>query len=119
MKRVAGGGPGAVLAGDLRRPTVEVAVHGCLAAPYEAQHRGRRHLPQPAVAAWVSNPINATLLLVLIAVTFQHMHLGLQVICEDYVSNKWQMTLMILGAKAASLVLGLLASVAVLKLALT
>ncbi len=75
--------------------------------------------PQPIVAAWVSNPINATLLLVLIAITFQHMHLGLQVICEDYVSNKWQMTLMILGAKAVSLVLGLLASVAVLKLALT
>ncbi len=75
--------------------------------------------PQPAVAAWAGNPINATLLLVLILVTFQHMHLGLQVICEDYVSNKWQMTLMILGAKAASLVLGLLASIAVLKLALT
>ena len=74
--------------------------------------------PQPAVAAWVGNPINATLLLVLIAITFQHMHLGLQVVCEDYVSNKWQMTLMILGAKAASLVLGLLASVAVLKMAL-
>ena len=74
--------------------------------------------PQPAVAAWVGNPINATLLLVLIAITFQHMHLGLQVVCEDYVSNKWQMALMILGAKAASLVLGLLASVAVLKMAL-
>ena len=75
--------------------------------------------PQPAVAAWAGNPINATLLLVLIAITFHHMHLGLQVVFEDYVSNKWQMTLMILGAKAASLVLGLLASVAVLKLALT
>ena len=74
--------------------------------------------PQPAVAAWVGTPINATLLLVLIFVTFQHMHLGLQVVCEDYVSNKWQMALMILGAKAASLVLGLLASVAVLKMAL-
>ena len=74
--------------------------------------------PQPVVAAWAGNPINATLLLVLIAITFHHMHLGLQVVCEDYVSNKWQMTLMILGAKAASLVLGLLASVAVLKMAL-
>ena len=74
--------------------------------------------PQPAVAAWAGNPINATLLLVLIAITFHHMHLGLQVVCEDYVSNKWQMTLMILGATAASLVLGLLASIAVLKMAL-
>ncbi len=74
--------------------------------------------PQPVVAAWASKPINATLLLVLVVVTFQHMHLGLQVVCEDYVSNKWQMTMMILGAKAASLVVGLLASIAVLKLAL-
>lgn len=74
---------------------------------------------QPFVAAWVSNPINATLLLTLIVITFQHMHLGLQVICEDYVANKWQMTLMVLGAKGVSLVLGLLASIAVLKLALT
>ena len=74
--------------------------------------------PQPVVAAWAGKPINATLLLVLVVVTFQHMHLGLQVVCEDYVSSKWQMTMMILGAKAASLVLGLLASIAVLKLAL-
>ena len=75
--------------------------------------------PQVAVAAWASNPINTVLLLVLIVITFHHMHLGLQVVFEDYVANKWQMTLMILGAKSVSLVLGLLASVAVLKLALS
>ncbi len=76
-------------------------------------------LPQSAVAAWASNPVNTVLLLVLIVMTFHHMHLGLQVVCEDYVSNKWQMTLMILGAKSAALLLGLMASVAVLKLALS
>jgi len=75
--------------------------------------------PQVAVAAWASNPINTALLLVLIVITFHHMHLGLQVVFEDYVANKWQMTLMILGAKSVSLVLGLMASVAVLKLALS
>lgn len=75
--------------------------------------------PQVAVAAWASNPINTVLLLVLIVITFHHMHLGLQVVFEDYVANKWQMTLMILGAKSVSLVLGLMASVAVLKLALS
>jgi succinate dehydrogenase / fumarate reductase membrane anchor subunit len=74
--------------------------------------------PHEVVAAWASNPLNTVLLLVLVAITFHHMHLGLQVVCEDYVSNKWQMTIMILGAKAASLLLGLLASIAVLKLAL-
>ncbi len=76
-------------------------------------------LPQLAVAAWASNPVNTVLLLVLIVMTFHHMHLGLQVVFEDYVSNKWQMTLMILGAKSAALLLGLMASVAVLKLALS
>lgn len=74
--------------------------------------------PQAAVAAWASNPVNTVLLLTLIVFTFHHMHLGLQVVAEDYVSNKWQMTLMILGFKAISLLLGLMASVAVLKLAL-
>ncbi len=75
--------------------------------------------PQQAVAAWAANPVNTVLLLVTIVMTFHHMHLGLQVVCEDYVSNKWQMSLMILGAKSAALLLGLLSSVAVLKLALT
>ncbi len=75
--------------------------------------------PQEAVAAWASNPVNTVLLLVVVVITFHHMHLGLQVVCEDYVSNKWQMTLMILGAKSAALLLGLMASVAVLKLALS
>jgi len=74
--------------------------------------------PHEAVAAWASHPVNTVLLLVLIAITFHHMHLGLQVVFEDYVAVRWQMTTMILGAKAASLFLGLLASVAVLKMAL-
>jgi succinate dehydrogenase / fumarate reductase, membrane anchor subunit len=75
--------------------------------------------PQEAVAAWAGHPVNTVLLLVLVVITFHHMHLGLQVVFEDYVANKWQMTLMILGAKSAALLLGLMASVAVLKLALS
>jgi len=74
---------------------------------------------QEAVAAWASNPVNTVLLLTLIVMTFHHMHLGLQVVAEDYVAHKWTMTLMILGFKAISLLLGLMASVAVLKLALS
>ena len=75
--------------------------------------------PQAAVAAWVGNPVNTVLLLTLIVMTFHHMQLGLQVVYEDYVHHKWLMTLMILGTKAVSLLLGLMASVAVLKLALS
>ena len=74
--------------------------------------------PQEAVAEWAGHPVNATLLLALIAITFHHMHLGLQVVYEDYINAKWLMNIAILGTKAASLLLGLLASVAVLKMAL-
>ena len=74
--------------------------------------------PQAAVVAWAGHPINATLLLALIAITFHHMHLGLQVVYEDYINAKWLMNIAILGTRAASLLLGLLASVAVLKMAL-
>jgi succinate dehydrogenase / fumarate reductase membrane anchor subunit len=37
--------------------------------------------------AFVSQPINAVLLLLTSAATFWHMRLGLQVIIEDYISN--------------------------------
>ena len=75
--------------------------------------------PQEEMAAWVGEPVNTVLLLVLIVMTFHHMQLGLQVVYEDYVHSKWFMTVMILGTKAVSLLLGLMASVAVLKLALS
>ena len=74
--------------------------------------------PQEAVVGWAGHPVNATLLLALIAITFHHMQLGLQVVYEDYINAKWLMNIAILGTKAAALLLGLLASVAVLKMAL-
>jgi len=74
--------------------------------------------PQEAVVEWAGRPVNATLLLALIAITFHHMQLGLQVIYEDYINAKWLMNIAILGTKAVALLLGLLASVAVLKMAL-
>jgi succinate dehydrogenase / fumarate reductase, membrane anchor subunit len=74
--------------------------------------------PQEAVVDWAGRPVNATLLLALIAITFHHMQLGLQVVYEDYINAKWLMNIAILGTKAAALLLGLLASVAVLKMAL-
>lgn len=75
--------------------------------------------PQEAVAAWAGHPVNTVLLLALIVMTFHHMHLGLQVIYEDYVNAKWFMNILILATKGVSLLLGLMASVAVLKLALS
>lgn len=75
--------------------------------------------PQERVAAWAGHPVNTVLLLALIVMTFHHMHLGLQVVYEDYVDAKWFMNILILATKGVSLLLGLMAAVAVLKLALS
>jgi succinate dehydrogenase / fumarate reductase membrane anchor subunit len=74
--------------------------------------------PQEMVAAWAGHPVNTVLLLALIAMTFHHMQLGIQVVLEDYVNAKWLMNILIWVSKAASGLLGLTAAVAVLKLAL-
>jgi succinate dehydrogenase / fumarate reductase membrane anchor subunit len=73
---------------------------------------------QPAVAAWIAQPVNAVLLLALIAMTFHHAALGLQVVYEDYIDSAGPRTAAILATKAVALLLGLLAALAVLKLAL-
>jgi succinate dehydrogenase / fumarate reductase membrane anchor subunit len=74
--------------------------------------------PRGIVAAWAGHPVNTALLLALIAMTFHHMQLGIQVVLEDYVNAKWLMNVLILLTKAAAGLLGLMAAIAVLKLAL-
>ena len=74
--------------------------------------------PYAAVRAWAGNTVNATLLLALIAATFQHMHLGVQVVAEDYIHTDAIRMPVILGVKAASAILALAATIAVLKLAI-
>ncbi|MDT7951797.1 MAG: succinate dehydrogenase, hydrophobic membrane anchor protein [Acetobacteraceae bacterium] len=73
---------------------------------------------QPAVAHWAGNPINAALLLALVAMTFHHMQLGLQVVLEDYVPDRKRLMSYVLLIKGAALLLGLIAAISVLKLAL-
>ena len=75
--------------------------------------------PYAAVRAWAGSPVNATLLLALIAATFQHMHLGVQVVAEDYIHTDAIRMTVILAVKAASALLALAAAIAVLKLAIT
>jgi succinate dehydrogenase / fumarate reductase membrane anchor subunit len=71
---------------------------------------------QPVVAAWAGHPLNAALLLALVLLTFHHAQLGLQVVWEDYLHRAGTRMAFILATKAAALLLGLLASLAVLKL---
>lgn len=70
-----------------------------------------------AVVAWFKSPFNATLMILLIILTFYHATLGLQVVLEDYVHHEGQKIASILAVKALAGLFGLLAVVAVLKLA--
>ncbi len=74
--------------------------------------------PRSAVVAWASNPINATLLLALVAITFHHMALGLQVVMEDYIHSEKARLGSILVMKGVTALLAIASVVAVLKLAL-
>ena len=70
------------------------------------------------VRAWAERPWNTVLLLALIIMTFHHMQLGIQVVLEDYVHEKWTQTAAILANKAICGILGLMAALSVLKLVL-
>ena len=75
--------------------------------------------PQPAVHRFVASPVNTVMLLALVAMTFHHMQLGLQVVMEDYIdSQKWQAIAILLN-KAVALILGLLCAVSILRMAFT
>ena len=75
--------------------------------------------PQASVHRFVASPINTVLLLAMVAMTFHHMQLGLQVVMEDYISSqKWQ-PVAILVNKAVALLLGLLCAVSILRMAFT
>lgn len=67
--------------------------------------------------AWMGSPINAVLMLVLIAATFHHMQLGLQVVIEDYVHTEGVKIASLVLMKGASLLLAVAAAFAVLKVA--
>jgi succinate dehydrogenase / fumarate reductase membrane anchor subunit len=74
--------------------------------------------PRAAVAAWASHTVNATLLIALVVITFQHMAMGLQVVMEDYIHNEKPRVLYVLLMKAVAGLFGIAALLAVIKLAL-
>ena len=48
---------------------------------------GAGHASYEDFLAWLASPINATLMIVFIAVSFHHAVLGMQVVIEDYVAG--------------------------------
>lgn len=74
--------------------------------------------PHAAVLDWMASPVTLVLMLCLIAATFHHMHLGLQVVIDDYVHTERLRFLLLLGMRALTAVLALLAAVSALRLGL-
>ncbi len=70
-----------------------------------------------AVVAWLRAPVSAILMVLLIAVAFHHLQLGLQVVLEDYVQTEGLRRAAIIGVKFAAAAFALAAVFAVLKVA--
>jgi succinate dehydrogenase / fumarate reductase membrane anchor subunit len=76
-------------------------------------------LPRADVAHWAANPVNTALLISLVVAAFQHGQLGLQVVLEDYIHGEALRLVLVLLVKGAAFLLGLIAVLAVLKLAVS
>jgi len=66
----------------------------------------------------VSNPLNATFLILIIISMFWHLQLGLQVVIEDYISNKTKRMSLIIIMKFIMTAVGLLSALSVIRIAL-
>lgn len=77
----------------------------------------RAGAPWEVMAEWIGRPFNAVLLVVLIAVGFYHTAAGLQVVVEDYIRPDRAVMLVNLAIKSVLVLLGLLAALSVVRLA--
>jgi succinate dehydrogenase / fumarate reductase, membrane anchor subunit len=67
--------------------------------------------------AWLGRPVPAIVMIVLIAVTFYHTALGVQVVVEDYVHREWVKLSALIALRFACVVLAVAGIFAVLRLA--
>jgi succinate dehydrogenase / fumarate reductase membrane anchor subunit len=68
--------------------------------------------------AWLAIPGNSTLMLLLVFCVFLHAQLGVQVVIEDYIHDRAARVMALVLVKMTSLLLGVFAAVAVLRIAL-
>ena len=67
---------------------------------------------------WLSNPVNAGLMVTFLFTVFYHAKLGMQVIYEDYVRPEWAMYVALLVTQFVLFLLGAISIISVLKIAL-
>lgn len=70
------------------------------------------------VAAWLAKPVNAVLMILLVATAVYHSQLGVQVVVEDYVASKGKKIVTMLLLNFLHVALGALGIFAILKIAL-
>lgn len=78
---------------------------------------GMPGMDHAAVVAWVGSPAVTVLLVLLIAATFWHAQLGVQVVIEDYVHGEGCKLAALIAVKFAAVLLAVAGIVAVLRLA--
>jgi succinate dehydrogenase / fumarate reductase membrane anchor subunit len=74
-------------------------------------------LSRAEVAHWAASPVTATLMVALILATFHHLHLGLQVVIEDYIHAEKPRLAWLLAMRAVVALLALASLISVLRLA--
>jgi succinate dehydrogenase / fumarate reductase, membrane anchor subunit len=68
--------------------------------------------------AWISLPVNAVLMLLLVAVAFWHMHAGMRVIVEDYIHKTMTKSALLIANLFVCALVGALTVFSILKVAL-
>lgn len=71
-----------------------------------------------AVVAWLRGPIAPVAMIALLAVSFHHLQLGLQVVIEDYVHSEAAKITLIVSVKLGAALSALIAIMSVLRIAL-
>jgi succinate dehydrogenase / fumarate reductase membrane anchor subunit len=73
---------------------------------------------QADVADWLASPVRLALLLALIAATFHHLQLGMQVVIEDYVTQEGVKLATVLAVRGLCILLALICAISALALGL-